>query len=111
MPETGKTRIVVPERISRDEVIRVQVIVQHPMDTGFFRDANANFIPAWFIKDVRVTYGGEEIARFEWTSGVSKDPMLSFQLRAVREGSLTFLWRDNRDREYTGSTEIKFAAA
>jgi len=37
--------------------------------------------------------------------------MLSFQLQAVREGPLVFIWRDNRDREYTGSTEIKFAAA
>lgn len=111
MPETGKTKIVLPERIGKDEVIRVQVIVQHPMDTGFFRDANAVIIPAWFIRDVRVSYGGEEIARFEWTSGVSKDPMLSFQLRATREGPLVFVWRDNRDREYTGSTEIKFTAA
>jgi len=109
MPETGRTKIVLPERIQRGDVIRVQAVVQHPMDTGFFRDANANIIPAWFIKDVVVSYAGEEVARFEWTSGISKDPMVSFQLKAEKEGPLAFLWRDNRGTEYGGSTEIKFA--
>ncbi len=109
MPETGRTKIVVPDRIQKGDVIRVQVLVQHPMDTGFFRDANANIIPPWFIQDVRISYGGAEIASFEWTSGVSKDPMVSFQLKAEQEGALTFVSKDNRGKEYSGSTEIKFA--
>lgn len=109
MPETGRTKVVVPERIQRGDVIRVQVVVQHPMDTGFFRDANANMIPAWFISDVRVLYGEEEIASFEWTSGISKDPMVSFQLRADREAMLTVISKDNRQAEFRGAAEIKFA--
>lgn len=111
MLETGKTKIVLPARIARGDVIRVQVAVQHPMDTGFFRDANAVIIPAWFIHDVRVRLGDEEIARFEWTSGISRDPVVSFQLKAEREGPLTFHWTDNRGREYSGTAEIKFATA
>ena len=109
MPETGKTRIVVPERIQKGDTIRVQVLVQHPMDTGFFRDANANIIPPWFIKDVVVRYGDQEVATFEWTSGISKDPMVSFQLKADKEALLTFVTRDNRGSEFSGSAEIKFA--
>lgn len=109
MPETGKTRVVLPERIQRGDVIRVQVVMQHPMDTGFFRDANANIIPAWFISDVRVLYGDAEVARFEWTSGISKDPMVAFQLRAESEGTLTVISKDNRGSEFRGSAELKFA--
>jgi sulfur-oxidizing protein SoxZ len=111
MREVGRTRIVLPERIRQGDVIRVQVVVQHPMDTGFFRDANANIIPAWFINDVRIRYGDDEIARFEWTSGVSKDPMVSFMLKADREAPLTFVWRDSQGGEYTAAAPISFAAA
>jgi thiosulfate oxidation carrier complex protein SoxZ len=110
MMETGKTRIVLPERIQRGDVIRVQVVIQHAMDTGFFRDANANIIPPWFIKDVRVDFGGTEVARLEWTSGISRDPMFAFRLLADREGTLTVTSRDNRDNEYSGSAEIAFTA-
>jgi sulfur-oxidizing protein SoxZ len=109
MREIGKTRVVLPERIQRGDVIRVQVVMQHPMDTGFFRDANANIIPAWFISDVRVLYGDAEVARFEWTSGISKDPMVAFQLRAESEGTLTVISKDNRGSEFRGSAELKFA--
>lgn len=109
MPETGKTKIVLPERIQRGDVIRVQVVMQHPMDTGFFRDANANIIPAWFISEVRVRYGDAEVARFEWTSGISKDPMVAFQLKADREGLLTVDSRDSRGSAFSGQAEIKFA--
>ena len=109
MPETGRTRIVLPERIQRGDVIRVQVVIQHPMDTGFFRDANANMIPAWFISDVEVRLADEPIARFEWTSGISKDPMVAFQLRADREGILTVHSKDNRGSAFSGQAEIKFA--
>lgn len=111
MMEIGKTRVVVPERIQKGDTIRVQVVVQHPMDTGSFRDANAVIIPAYFIKDVTVKYGEEEIATFEWTSGISRDPMLAFQLKADKEAPLAFVWRDNRGAEYTGSADIKFATA
>lgn len=111
MMEIGKTRVVVPERIQKNDVIRVQVVVQHPMDTGFFRDANAVLIPPYFIKDVVVKYGSDEIATFEWTSGISKDPMVAFQLKADKEAPISFVWRDNKGGEYTGSTEIKFATA
>jgi sulfur-oxidizing protein SoxZ len=111
MMEIGRTRVVVPERIQKGQVIRVQVVVQHPMDTGFFRDANAVIIPAYFIKDVVVKYGEEEIATFEWTSGISKDPMIAFQLKAEKEAPLTFIWRDNKGAEYTGSADIRFTTA
>lgn len=110
MPDIGTTRIAVPERIQRGDVIRVLVVIQHPMDTGFFRDANANIIPAWFINDVRVRYGDDEIARFEWTSGISRDPMVSFPLRADKEATLSVLSRDNKGGAYSGSVAITFAA-
>lgn len=111
MPDIGTTRIALPERIGRGDVIRVLVVIQHPMDTGFFRDGNANIIPAWFINDVRVRYGDDEIARFEWTSGISRDPMVSFPLRAEKEATLEVVSRDNRGSEYRGSADIKFAAS
>jgi hypothetical protein len=34
---------------------------------------------------------------------------VSFQLRAEQEAPLTFVSRDNRANEFTGSAEIKFA--
>ncbi|HET9041470.1 MAG TPA: thiosulfate oxidation carrier complex protein SoxZ [Gemmatimonadales bacterium] len=107
----GDARIRIPDRITRGDLIIVNAIVVHPMDTGFFRTAEGQPIPAYFIKDVVVTYGEEQVARFEWTSGVSKDPIVSFTLRADKEAPLSMVWTDTKGGVYRQSVKIAFAAA
>jgi sulfur-oxidizing protein SoxZ len=109
--EIGDARIRLPEQIRKGEVITVHAIVSHPMDTGFFRTREGDTIPAYFIKDVVVTYGDAEVARFEWTSGVSRDPMVTFSLRADREAPLTMVWTDNKGGVYRQSANVAFATA
>jgi sulfur-oxidizing protein SoxZ len=109
--DTGEARIRLPDRIAKGEVITVNAIVSHPMDTGFFRTKDGDPIPAYFINEVVITYGGDVIARFEWTSGISRDPVVSFTLRADREAPLAMSWKDNKGGVYTQSVNIAFTAA
>jgi sulfur-oxidizing protein SoxZ len=106
----GDARIRVPDRIERGDLIIVNSIVSHPMDTGFFRDAEGDPIPAYFIKEVVVTYGGTEVARFEWTSGISRDPVVSFSIKADKEAPLTMVWIDNKGATFKQSVNITFAS-
>ena len=111
MSGIGEARIRVPDRVARGELIVVNAIISHPMDTGFFRDADGRPIPAYFIKDVVVTYGNEEVARFEWTSGISRDPVVSFTLKADREAPLTMKWVDNKGAIFKQSVHVGFGSA
>lgn len=111
MPGIGDARIRLPDRIARGDIITVNSIVSHPMDTGFFRTKDGDPIPAYFINEVVITYGGDEIARFEWTSGMSRDPVMSFTLRADREAPLAITWKDNKGGVYSQSANITFTAA
>ncbi|HEX5635062.1 MAG TPA: thiosulfate oxidation carrier complex protein SoxZ [Gemmatimonadales bacterium] len=107
--DIGDARIRVPARIQKGETILVHAIVQHPMDTGFFRTADGQPIPAYFIEDVVVTYAGQQVARFKWTSGVSRDPVVSFHLVADREGPLALRWSDNRGAVFEQTAQIAFS--
>jgi sulfur-oxidizing protein SoxZ len=109
--DVGDARIRVPDRIVRGDVILINSIISHPMDTGFFRSADRQPIPAYFIKQVVITYGDREVARFEWTSGISRDPVVTFTLRADREAPLTMVWTDNKGGVFTRSANITFASA
>jgi sulfur-oxidizing protein SoxZ len=110
-PNIGEARIRVPDRIKRGDVIIVNSIISHPMDTGFFRDAEGDPIPAHFIRQVVVTYGDQEVARFDWTSGISRDPVVSFTVKADREAPLTMVWTDNKGAAFKHSVSIGFSAA
>ena len=111
MHSTGEARIKVPDQIKQGDVITVNSIISHPMDTGFFRSTEGAPIPAYFIKDVVVTYGSRQVARFEWTSGISKNPVVSFTLKADREGPLTMVWTDNHGAIFKQSINISFVSA
>ena len=107
----GEARIRIPDHISRGDLITVNAIVSHPMDTGFFRTPEGQPIPAFFVKDVVVTYGDEQVARFEWTSGVSRDPIVSFTLKADKEAPLSMTWTDTKGSVYRQSVNVAFASA
>ena len=109
--DVGDARIRVPDQIKRGDVITVNAIISHPMDTGFFRTSEGDPIPAYFIKDVVVTYGNEEVARFEWTSGISRDPVVSFTLKADKEAPLSVTWSDNKGASFKQSVHISFGSA
>jgi thiosulfate oxidation carrier complex protein SoxZ len=109
--QIGEARIKIPDRITRGEVIVVNSIISHPMDTGFFRNAAGSPIPAYFIKEVVVTYAEQEVARFEWTSGISRDPVVSFTVKADKEAPLTMVWTDNKGAAFKQSVGISFASA
>ena len=105
----GEARIVVPPSAAAGSIIYVRALVTHPMHTGLFRDAAGVPIAAWFVREVIVTYGDEEVARFEWSSGISRDPFVTFPLRATRTAPLTITWKDNRGGAYTQSAQVTVA--
>jgi sulfur-oxidizing protein SoxZ len=106
---TGDARVLVPVSVKQDDIIYVRAIIEHPMDTGFFRTAEGQPIPAYFINDVTVTYGDETIAHFEWTSGVSRDPSVTFPLKTTREATVAVTWKDNKGGVYHQSADVRFA--
>ena len=102
----GEAKIVVPPTAAAGSVIYVRALVSHPMHTGLFRDAVGVPIAAWFIREVVVSYADEEVARFEWSSGISRDPFVTFPLRATRTAPLTITWKDNNGGVYTQSAQV-----
>lgn len=109
MMATGDARVLLPQAIKSGDVIYVRAIIEHPMDTGFFRTADGQPIPAFFIKEVAVAYGDQLIAHFEWTSGVSRDPSVTFPLKATREAPVTVTWKDNKGGVYHQTVDVRFS--
>ena len=107
--DIGDAQILLPPQISRDAVIHVRALLVHPMLTGLSRDAQGVPIPEYFVRDVTITYAGEPVARFEWTSGVSRDPYFAFPLRVPREGPIEVTWTDNKGGTFRARALVTFS--
>jgi sulfur-oxidizing protein SoxZ len=106
--DIGQGKIILPAKIARNAVINIRALLSHPMLTGMSRDQAGISIPAYFVNDVEITYGGERVAHFEWSSGISRDPFVGFSLRASKEAPVTVTWKDNKGGVYTSSADVRF---
>jgi sulfur-oxidizing protein SoxZ len=88
-------RIRVPQDAKRGDVIRIAVLVQHPMETGYRLDADGKKVPKNVIRSLVCRYDGVEVFRAQLSPGIAANPFLEFPTIAVASGELEFTWVDD----------------
>jgi sulfur-oxidizing protein SoxZ len=75
----------------------VQALIQHPMDSGFVKDAKGEVIPPHFIQELTFEYNGKSVFVADWGAAVSKDPYVKFSFKGAKKGDdLKISWTDNK---------------
>ncbi len=104
----GKIKIRLPRKYKKGDVIAVKALITHPMETGFRKDKKTGKkIPAYYINDVNVYYGGELITHMEWTIAVSANPFMTFYLKADKAAPLRIVWKDIKGKQFEKTVQIK----
>src|SRR3984893_9740126 len=92
--------------IASGENTEVQTLIQHPMDSGFVRDAKGEVIPAHFFEELTFEYDGRKVFVADWGTAVSKDPYVKFSFKGGNKGDdLKVSWIDNKGE--TDATTVK----
>jgi sulfur-oxidizing protein SoxZ len=107
MSEVGRIRIRVPSSIKAGDVVRVRVLVIHPMEIVDRRDGKPVDRNYLFVNRMSVSYLGREILLAETTQSVSENPVFSFAFRATEPGPLRVTFRDTHGGKYETTTDIK----
>jgi len=75
----------------------VQALVQHPMDSGFIKDAKGDLIPPHYIEVIEFQHAGKAVFTAYWGPAVSKDPYIKFSFKGGKTGDdLNISWVDNK---------------
>ena len=91
---------------SSGENTEVQALIQHPMDSGFIKDAKGEIIPPHFIQELTFEHAGKAVFVADWGAAVSKDPYVKFSFKGAKKGDdLKISWVDNKGA--TDSTTAK----
>ncbi len=91
---------------AKDDITEVQVLIQHPMDSGFVKDAKGEIIPPHFIQELTFEHNGRRVFVADWGGGISKDPYVKFAFKgAKKDDDLKISWVDNKGA--TDSTTAK----
>ena len=85
------------------ETVEVVVLVRHPQENGLRRDARGERIPRNLINVLRCRYAGQTVFEAELGTGIAANPLLIFEVRAVRTGPVDLQWQD--DAGNSGATQ------
>ena len=90
------------------DTTEVQALIQHPMDSGFVKDAKGEIIPPHFIQVLTFEYDGKPVFVADWGGGVSKDHYVKFAFKGgKKDGELKVSWVDNKGATYTTTAKIQ----
>ena len=104
-------KLVAEGALQADEIIQIQVKTKHPNRTGLaLRDGRwvAESEP-FHLRSLEVVYADEPVSRFVLTSALSDNPLITFLLRARREGTVRVLLTNTRGQRFEASHPIRFA--
>ena len=91
-----RMRVQWPEKVSSGEVVKVRLLLEHPMDTGYLQDLTGKLVPRNVIRLLTCTLGQQEVFRVEPSSGISANPYFEFYVRASSTAEFKIEWTDDK---------------
>jgi sulfur-oxidizing protein SoxZ len=92
---------------SSGDITEVQALIQHPMDSGFVKDAQGAVIPAHFIQRLTFEHNGKTVFVADWGPAVAKDPYVKFSFKGAQKGDdLKIGWVDNKGASDSTTAKI-----
>lgn len=92
----AQTRITLPERARAGEIVEVQWLIAHPMETGYRADDQGQVVPRNILRRFECLYLGERVLQVSLYPAIAANPYLSFSLRAERSGPVVFRWEGDQ---------------
>jgi sulfur-oxidizing protein SoxY len=107
MARLGRMKLKQSTPVALGEPNEVQLLISHPNYSGLQMDQlTRHYIPANFVRDVRITYAGQTIMTVEGAISISEDPSFHFSYVPQGPGEFAVEVRDTEDAVFSRSWQI-----
>jgi sulfur-oxidizing protein SoxY len=105
--QRGRMKLVLPETFKPGQDITAQLLIKHPNSSGLqFDQISRQFIPADYIRTIRVTYQGDTLFTADTNISISEDPSIRFNFVPQLSGEMKVYAKDSKGREYAKSFKV-----
>jgi len=103
----GKIRMRVDGEVVLNKPTLVQLMISHPNDSGMVMDQlTRQFTPRWFVRTVKVAYGGQPVLSADLDFSISENPNLRFYFVPRGPGRLTAEVMDSNQTAWKSSLDV-----
>jgi sulfur-oxidizing protein SoxZ len=92
-------RLTWPSNIKTGDVVKLRLLIQHPMETGYLQDFTGHYIPRNVIQWIKATYDQKEVFNVQISSGIAANPFFEFYIKATVTGLMVVKWLDDAGEE------------
>ncbi len=102
-----RLHIKVPRKAKQGEIIRLMTKLNHPMESGWRRRQNGEYVAKELINEFTCHLDGKEVFKADLGSGTAGNPYLSFYIRIQKSSVVRFTWRGERGEIYMDEAAIE----
>jgi len=107
LASVGKIKMRVDGEVVLDKPTLVQLMISHPNDSGMVMDQlTRQFTPRWFVRTVKVAYGGQPVLLADLDFSISENPNLRFYFVPRGPGRLTAEVVDSNQTAWKSSLDV-----
>ena len=103
----GKIKLRVDGDVALGKPTLAQLMISHPNDSGMVMDQlTRQFTPRWFVRTVKVAYGGQPVLLADLDFSISENPNLRFYFVPRGPGRLTAEVVDSNQTAWKSSLDV-----
>ncbi len=103
---TGTAIVRVPKEAQKGQVIRVQMVITHPMTPPRRDPQTGQEIPGHFLTKLQLFYNDQLVSEMNMAAGISANPFIALPLKVENSGVIKIAYEDNMGGKWERTAEI-----
>ncbi len=103
---TGTAIVRVPKEVQKGQVVRVQMVITHPMTPPRRDPQTGQEVPGYFLTKLQLFYNDQLVSEMNMAAGISANPFIALPLKVESSGVIKIAYEDNRGGKWERTTEI-----
>jgi sulfur-oxidizing protein SoxZ len=103
---TGTAIVRVPKEAQKGQVIRVQMVITHPMTPARRDPQTGQEIPGHHLTKLQLFYNDQLVSEMNMGGGVSANPFIALPLKVESSGVIKIVYEDNKGGKWEKTAEI-----
>ncbi len=102
---TGILRV--PKEAKKGEIIRVQMVITHPMTPARKDPQTGQEVPAHHLTKLDLLFNDKLLSSMNMGAGISANPFIAITLKLEDSGVVKIVYEDNKGGKWEKSAEVK----
>jgi len=103
---TGTAIVRVPKEAQKGQVIRVQMVITHPMTPPRRDPQTGQETPGYFLTKLQLFHNDQLVSEMNMAAGISANPFIALPLKVESSGVIKIAYEDNRGGKWERTAEI-----